>query len=221
MFKKWSNFEKWLLIVATMVILGLSIYWRDTPLGMVSSLTGVICVILTAKGTRSCYVFGLINIILYVIISYSQKFYGEVMLNALYYLPMQFIGFYMWSKNLTENGFVKAKRLNIKQQLFVYILSAISIFIYGYILKQLGGKLPYIDSMSTVLSVTAMYLSIKRYAEQWVMWIVVDIVSIIMWAIALTQGSTDMATMLMWTIYLVNAVYGLIKWEKESKLCEK
>ena len=103
--------KTYLLIIATLIITGLSVYWGDTLIGMLSSITGVICVILTAKGTRSCYIFGLINTILYIYISYTQIFYGEVMLNGLYYLPMQVIGWFamylsvinvIWNNGLYE-----------------------------------------------------------------------------------------------------------------------
>lgn len=219
LFKGWNKFEITLLFIATIIICSLSIYWGDTWLGVITSVTGVICVILTAKGKLSCYIYGLINIIGYVIISYNQKFYGEVMLNALYYLPMQFIGFYMWKKNISEESLeVKARRLNRKNAIFTFTMSTLGVIGYGFILKGLGGNLPFIDSITTVLSVTAMYLSVKRYMEQWIMWIVIDVVSVIMWGIAMKNGSTDIATLLMWTTYLINAIYGYVKWNKDSKI---
>lgn len=88
---------------------------------------------------------------------------------------------------------------------------------YGYLLKLMGGALPYIDALSTVVSVVAMIVSIKMYAEQWILWIVVDIVTVIMWAIAFAQGNDSIATLLMWIVYLVNAVVMYVKWVKEAK----
>ena len=51
-----------------------------------------------------------------------------------------------------------------------------------------------------------MIISIKMYAEQWILWIVVDVVTVIMWAIAFAQGNDSIATLLMWIVYLGNAV---------------
>ena len=63
-----------------------------------------------------------------------------------------------------------------------------------------------------------MYLSVKRYMEQWIMWIIIDVVTIFMWVVAVTNGSGDIATLLMWMVYLINAIYGFIKWNKNSKI---
>lgn len=218
MLKNWSLFEKGLLIIATILILGLSLYWGDSVIGIISSVTGIICVILTAKGSIKSYYFGLINVSLYCFISYQQSFYGEVMLNGLYYIPMQFIGYLAWSKHLTNTGYVQSQRLSNQQRILITVGSVVAIVAYGIFLKQLGGNLAYIDSTSTILSIVAMYLGVKRYMEQWALWIIVNVVSIIMWGVALTQGSTDIATLLMWVAYLVNAVYGYVKWNKESKV---
>lgn len=88
---------------------------------------------------------------------------------------------------------------------------------YGFVLKQMNGTLPFVDSMSTVFSVFAQILCIKRCMEQWVLWIIVDVVTVIMWVYALINKTGDMATVLMWSIYLINAIFMFTKWLKDSK----
>lgn len=206
------------LAVATAVILGLSIYWKDNWISLVSAITGVWCVILTGKGKRTSFVFGIINVIFYAIVAYSAKYYGEVMLNVLYYLPMNFVGWFAWKKHMNDNtGEVIKERLPLKKGVVVYLLTAVAIFVYGLILRALGGNLPFIDSMSTVISVVAQILSIKRLMEQWVLWIVVDVVTVIMWAVHFAHGGETIATLAMWSIYLVNAFIMFYRWYKESK----
>ena len=91
-FKDWTLFEKAWLVTFTLTVISLSIYWQDTLLGVTCSLTGIWCVVLAAKAKTSNYIVGTINVILYAIIAYGYKYYGEVMLNAFYFLPMQFVG---------------------------------------------------------------------------------------------------------------------------------
>ena len=214
----WKPFDVIWLAIATAVILGLSIYWKDTWMSLLAAITGVWCVILTGKGKRSSFIFGLINVIFYAIVAFQAKYYGEVMLNALYYLPMNFVGWFAWKKHMNDDtGEVVKERLTFKKSVIVYALTAAAIFIYGLILKALGGNLPYIDSMSTVISVVAQILSIKRLMEQWVLWIVVDVVTVIMWAVHFAQGGETIATLAMWSVYLVNAFIMFIRWYKESK----
>ena len=96
--------------------------------------------------------------------------------------------------------------------------SAIATVLYGFILKRIGGALPFFDSFSTVASIIAMILAIKMFAEQWLLWIFVDIITIIMWASAFYSAETEsVATLLMWCIYLLNAIFMYIKWQKEAK----
>ena len=77
--------------------------------------------------------------------------------------------------------------------------------------------MPFIDSFTTVSSVIAMIISVKMFAEQWWIWVAVDIFSIYMWWCNFISGSDNIATLLMWIIYLGNAVIMLIKWEKEAR----
>ena len=214
----WKPFDIIWFVIATGIILGLSIYWKDTWMSLLAAITGVWCVILTGKGKRSSFIFGLINVIFYAIVAFEAKYYGEVMLNALYYLPMNFVGWFVWKKHMNDHtGEVVKERLTPKKSVIVYALTAVAIFIYGLFLKALGGNLPFIDSMSTVISVVAQILSIKRLMEQWILWIVVDVVTVIMWAVHFAQGSESIATLAMWSVYLVNAFIMFFRWYKESK----
>lgn len=213
----WKPLELAWLGAATAVILGLSLYWRDSPVSLLAALTGVWCVILTGKGKRSSFLFGTVNVVCYALISLQARYYGEVMLNLLYYFPMNFVGWFAWSRHMNEaTGEVRKEKLPPKQGLLVYGLTAAGIFLYAQVLKALGGSLPYIDSMSTVISVAAQILSVKRLTEQWVLWIVVDVVTVIMWGVHFTQGGETVATLAMWSVYLVNAVIMYIRWNREG-----
>lgn len=214
----WKPFDVIWLTIATAVILGLSIYWKDSWISLVAGLTGVWCVILTGKGKSSSFLIGLVNTVLYAWIAFGAKFYGEVMLNLLYYVPAGVVGWFAWKKHMNDNtGEVIKTRLSLKKSAVVYTLTAAAIFLYGLVLKALGGNLPYIDSMSTVVSVTAQILSIYRLTEQWILWIVVDAVTVVMWAVNFARGGETVATLAMWSIYLLNAIFMFIKWNRESK----
>ena len=214
----WKHWEMIWLVIACTTIFALSIYWKDTITGIISATTGVACVVCTGKGKLSAYIFGLVNTLLYAVIAYKAQFYGEVMLNVLYYFPMQFYGIYVWSKHMSpETHEVSKREMKLKGKLILGVIVVVATIGYGYLLKLMGGALPYIDALSTVISVVAMIVSIKMYAEQWILWIIVNVVSVIMWAIAFAQGSDSIATLLMWIVYLVNAVVMYRRWLKEAK----
>ncbi len=216
--KGWKLWEVLWLIVACGIILGLSIYWKDTPMGIISATTGVACVVCTGKGKLSAYPLGAINVLLYAIISWKAKYYGEVMLNLIYYFPMQFYGLYVWKKHMNaETHEVEKRFMSWKKRILMAVAVVVGTFGYGFILKILNGNLPFVDALSTVTSVIAMIVSIGMYVEQWVLWIVVDVVTVFMWGVAFAGGNDSIATLLMWIVYLGNAVIMYFKWAKEAK----
>lgn len=216
--KGWKLLDIGWIFMATLVILGLSIYWKDSWVGILSAVTGVWCVVLTGMGKRSSFIFGMINVMAYIFISYHAKYYGEVMLNLFYYVPMNFVGWFAWKKHMnTETGEVKKRSLSRKKSMVMYSLTAVGIVVYGFILRILGGNLPFIDSMSTIVAVSAQILSVQRLKEQWILWIAVDVVSVVLWAIHFAQGNENISMLLMWSIYLINAILMYVRWDLEAK----
>lgn len=214
----WRPLEIIWLLVACTVITMLSIYWKDSIMGIISAVSGVACVVLTGKGKLSAYTFGLINSILYGIIAFNAKLYGETMLNILYYVPMQFVGFYIWNKHMSEENHEVIKLHMSNKIRLIWLLAMITGTVaYGYILKLLGDTMPFVDSFTTVSSIIAMIVSVKMFAEQWWIWIAVDIFSVYMWWCNFSAGSDNIATLLMWIIYLGNAIIMCIKWERGVK----
>lgn len=214
----WKKPEIIWLTVACVIITALSIYWGDTIMGIISATTGVACVVCTGKGKLSAYVFGLVNSILYAIISYKAKLYGETMLNAIYYVPMQFVGFYIWSHNMnSETHEVKKKHMKNMGRVLVVISVVAGTYLYGLLLKSMGDAMPFVDAFTTVSSVVAMLVSVKMFAEQWWIWIAVDIFTVYMWACNYMAGNDNVATLLMWIVYLGNALIMCVKWEKEIR----
>ena len=98
--------------------------------------------------------------------------------------------------------------MKAKEIIFWSTVSIVGILIYGMILKKIGNALPYADAFTNVLSIIAMILMVKRYIEQWAVWILIDIVSIYMWFFIKSNYNIT----IMWIAYLINAIYGLVNW---------
>lgn len=179
-----------------------------------SAICGVFCVVLCATGKKSQYYFGFVNIATYIVIAMIGKYYGQVALNALYYLPTQFVGMYMWKKHMNDDvSAVKAKKMSLNQIGIYLLVTVISVVICRYLLEALGGNQTWLDSTTLVISIVANALMVLRYKEQWVLWIVVDIITVTMWVIA-----GDMIQVSMWSVYLLNAFYGFFMWSKMNKV---
>ena len=224
-FADWTKFEKGLMIVATALMIVLSFIWKYTPIGTLSAVTGVISVVLCAKGRVSNYVFGMVYVTAYAYVAFKNKLYGEVMMNLLYYVPMNVIGFITWTKLAKKKAEsaqtgdvskdVETRHMSSKQRWMTFVIAVVVILAYWQLLKFMGGNLALIDSCSTIVSIIAMYLQVMRYTESWIMWIFTNLISIVLWLTAmLTQDSNNITMLLMWSAYLVNSTYGYINWKK-------
>ena len=195
--------------------------------GSLAGITGVLCVVLVAKGNIWNYVFGLVNVSLYAWISYQAALYGDAGLNALYYLPMQFIGWWQWRKrgaaiSEAEAGGkdvqVKARRFDWGQRILLAFGCAVAVVAVGFLLKHLGDPQPFKDSATTVLSVVAQALMALAFMEQWALWIITNVISVAMWAVCMSRGEAHAGVMLiMWSFYLLNSINGLRVWLKLSR----
>lgn len=196
-------------------------------LGSLAGITGVLCVVLVAKGSIWNYAFGLVNVSLYAWISYKAALYGDAGLNALYYLPMQFIGWWQWRRrgaamSAAEAGDsgvqVKARRFTWKQRAILFLGCAVAVVAVGFLLKHVGDPQPFKDSTTTVLSIVAQALMALAFMEQWALWIITNIVSVVMWCVCVSRGEAHAGVMvIMWVFYLLNSINGLRVWMKLSK----
>lgn len=217
-FHGWSAFELAWLVLSTVIMIALSIIWGDSTLALISGITGILGVVLAAKGKVSTYLFATINVAIYAWLTFNNHLYGEFMLNAFYYIPMNFVGFYLWSRHKDEeSGDVEGKTLTMKQLVILLITVAVVVVVYWQILSHIGGQLALIDAMSTVFSVVALIMQVARYAEQWLLWIIVNVVSVVMWGLLLGKDPSAVTMVVMWVAYLFNSVYGYINWKKLAK----
>ena len=187
-------------------------------IGIMASVTGLLCVVLVAKGSIWNYLFGLINVVLYAYISFEATAYGDAALNALYYLPMQFIGYFAWKKRGSVSSQVKARRMSGSGRVVVAELCVIGILLGALLIRHYGGAQPFKDSTTTVLSIAAQVLMAMAFMEQWVLWIITNVVSVVMWVIFAVEGVPHAELMvIMWVFYLLNSVNGLRIWLRLSR----
>ncbi len=215
-FQGWGKYERIIFPLEIILIALISIYMKDSKIALISAICGICATILAGKGKISCYMFGIISNICYGYISFKNAFWGNLGLNLLYYLPMQFVGIINWKNHLKkETQEIYKTRLTNKERL-IYFLSVtiISIIVY-FILLKYGDSNPAIDSVTTVLSVIAFILTVKRCIEQWYVWTIVNGLCTIMWIGAYLNGSNCFATILMWSTYFILGLYFLSRWKNE------
>ena len=220
-------------------------------LGSAAGIAGVFCVVLVAKGSIWNYLFGLVNVSLYAWISYKASLYGDACLNAFYYCPMQFIGWWQWRRRAEisplpslgredraeasvgrdergdavetpvrdERGrnTVRARRMDWTWRIVLALGCAAAVVACGFALRHFGDPQPFKDSATTVLSIVAQALMALAFMEQWALWIITNVLSVIMWSILAFRGEPHSGLMvIMWSFYLLNSINGLRVWLKLS-----
>lgn len=226
----WTKFELTWLAISTAVIIAVSVTTNSSWLSFVSSIAGILCVVFAAKGKIATYYAGIIQAGTYAYISYTYALYGEAMLNALFYFPLQFVGLWLWYKHSKKKNEAKqgedvyAKRLNAKQWLILIPIIIVAVVAYAFVLSGLNAQQVRLDSAAVILSIVAQILMLLRFAEQWVLWIAVNVLSITLWTVTLIQNpegpngqGADWSLVAMWSAFLVNSIYGYINWLKLAK----
>ncbi|MBQ7288020.1 MAG: nicotinamide mononucleotide transporter [Candidatus Gastranaerophilales bacterium] len=215
-FKGFSLFEKIFFPLEILLIIFISILMNDSKVALVSAIAGISYTILAGKGKILCYFIGLTGTFCYCYISFKNALYGNLALYGLYFFPMQVLGIIKWAKHLKKDtGDVIKTSLTNKQRLLYFLSLSFLTIIFGYILQLIGGKTPYIDAITVVFSIFGQLLTVKRCIEQWYVWFVVNVLSLIMWIIAYQNGSNCFATIIMWATYVFLALYFLFQWKKE------
>lgn len=184
------------------------IYTGATWLSLISGVTGIIAVVLCAERKMSFWIFAWIQLITYVILAIDQQLWGEVGENIFYAITM-IAGMFIWNKN-KEGDQVKAKQLTKNKFELIKIGCVLGIIALWCVLQQTNDTQPFMDSITTVPAIIAQIFMILAYREQWYFWLIIDVASIYMWAVA---GNWCMAAQFVfWT---ANCLYGLKNWENE------
>ena len=215
----WDGFSvKEKLFMWGMVLLQILVYIvaPDSWYGIVAGIAGCISVVLTAKGRWMMYPIGFIQNFTYTVLAFQNKFYGEVF-EQVFYIVTMIWGMVAWARNMhtNEDGTqdVNTRKFSVRDWIFTVVGVLIGTWVFGKVLVAMGANQAYTDAATNVMALFAQILMVKRYREQWVLWLLIDLFCIKMWWVA---GNWSMVAMyIAWT---ANCIYGWINWTKLNKM---
>lgn len=217
----WDGFSiKEKLFMWGMVLLQILVYIvaPDSWYGVVAGIAGCISVVLTAKGRWMMYPIGFIQNFTYTVLAFQNMFYGEV-IEQVFYIVTMIWGMVAWARNMhtNEDGTqdVNTRKFGLAEWLFTIVGVAIGTWLFGRVLVAMGAAQPYTDAATNVMALFAQILMVKRYREQWVLWLLIDVFCIKMWWVA---GNWSMVAM--YVAWTANCIYGWINWTKLNKKSE-
>jgi len=176
---------------------------------IVSTIFAIISVIYARRENILVYPTGLIGVGIAVYLCFQFKLYADSGINA-YYFIMSIYGWFMWSKN-TEGSTLAISWNSKKEQLASIGLTLLFFPILVFALSQLtDSPTPIWDALSTSFALVAMWLMARKKVENWIYWIITNIISIPLYAY---KGLYFYS--IQYGVFLLLAISGLILWKQK------
>ncbi len=155
---------------------------------------------------------GFVSSAIYVIIFYKAGIYADMGLQ-LYYVVISVYGWYNWTKlqnKQNQNGKVKSV-LKMHSLIFTLVIITVLLFVFlsQILIHFTNSTVPYVDSFTTALSITATWMLAKKYLEHWLLWIVVDTVSA-----GVYFYKELYITIFLYVVYSIFAIIGYFMWRE-------
>ena len=202
-----------------LILISFFAFKNSNPLVLFASLIGATSLIFNAKGNPFGQLLMVIFSILYGIISYSFRYFGEMITYLGMTAPMAFFSLISWLKNPYKGNKseVAVNNLCRSEIIFMFISSGIITFIFYYILKYFNTANLILSTLSVTTSFLAVYLTFRRSAFYAIAYAANDIVLIILWILASISNISYLSVIICFMIFLVNDIYGFISWKKMQK----
>ena len=185
-------------------------YWiQQHWIEVVGFATGFIFIFLEIKENKWMWPVGFLSALFYVFVFFQAKFYADMSLQF-YYLIISVYGWYVWTRGKNDEDVIVISSGKNRQFIVLAIVSFILFLLVAYILQRFtDSPLPYWDSLTTSLSVVAVWMLAKKIIEQWFVWIFVDLLSAVLYIYK------DLyLTSLLYLIFAVLAFVGYLQWKK-------
>jgi nicotinamide mononucleotide transporter len=181
----------------------------ETYIEYTAVVFGVIYVLLASRGNVWCWLAGIISSALYIYINLTHQLFQDAILQT-YYVVVGFYGWWLWNKKgIAEE--ISINSFSLQQNLKLIFFGTLLAPVLGYGFSKLGNSLSYFDSAVTVFSFIATYLTAKKVLENWLYWIVIDLLAAVMYLIKDLR-----ATSCLYLFFSVLAIYGYFEWKKKS-----
>lgn len=220
LFNYFTKFEMCLFIFSLVLIIStFVIFDRVNYLTLISSLIGVTSLILAAKGNPISQILIIIFSIQYSIISWQEKYYGEIFTYIGMTLPMAVLALVEWIKHPYKGNKheVEITLLCKKDILLMFFFTLIVTFIFYFILLYTNTSNLIVSTISITTSFIAVYLTYKRSPYYAIGYALNDIVLIVLWIYASIDDLSYISVIACFVTFLINDIYGFVAWVKMRK----
>ena len=213
--------REWVLWTVSLVVTVLSniIGGNVSPVNLAATSVGVTALIFVAKGDVWGQILTVLFSILYAIVSYEQRYYGEMITYLGMTMPIAVMSVVSWLKNPYEKGknVVKIHHLTVRQKIMAVFLSAVVTAIFYFILKAFDTPVLLVSTVSITTSFVASYLTFYRNSYYALAYAANDAVLIVLWVIASFGNTSYISMVACFLMFFINDMYGFVSWKRREK----
>lgn len=183
----------------------------DIVLEIIAVVFGFLSVVYSKQNKIWVFPTGMISTAIFVYLLLKWELLGDMMINA-YYFIMSVYGWYIWTRKVDETHVTPISRTNNKEKkISIAIFVATLVFVYAIytVFDKWTGWTAYVDTVTTAIFFVGMWLMAKRKIENWVYWIIGDIISVPLY---FYKGFTF--TSFQYLIFTFVAIAGYLAWKK-------
>jgi nicotinamide mononucleotide transporter len=180
------------------------------PLEWTGVITGLLCVWLTVRAHAACWPVGIVSSAAYAWFFYAQlKLYSDALLQ-LFFIGTGLVGWWQWRHGGSARDELPITRLDTRGRLAALFATAAASGAVGWLFARFtDASLPWLDAATSGMSVTAQLLLVRKKVESWVLWILVDVLSLYLYL-----AKQARLTALLYGVFLVLATRGLLSWKR-------
>lgn len=202
-----------------LIVVSFCIFDRENYFTLMASLIGVTSLIFNAKGNPIGQFLMIIFSMIYGYISYSFKYYGEMITYLCMTMPMALFALITWIKN-PYNGNkseVKVNHLKKKEIILMFVAATIITFIFYFILKAFNTNNIIPSTISVTTSFIGVYLTFRRSPYYALGYAANDVILIVLWVLASIDNISYISVIVCFVAFLANDLYGFKNWRKMGK----
>ena len=178
-------------------------------LELVAVMFGIVSVFLSVREHIWSWPTALVNVALYTLLFYQSGLYSDMGLQVVYFV-LSLYGWYEWLYGGRGHTELQVSRTPPRVWSTLGIVAVLFWAVDGWATSKLPGvALPYVDAATNTVSLVAQYMMTRKYLENWILWIIVDVVYV---GMLIFKGLN--LTAFNYAIYLVLAVMGYVSWKK-------
>ena len=182
----------------------------DVLIELIAVSFGIASVIFAKNENILVFPTGIISTILYIMICYKFILYGDMLIN-IYYTFMSLYGWYVWSFKVSGENVVitTSKKDDVAKSIFIFLSTIVIISCIYVYFDRMRNMTDYLDTFTTAIFFTAMWLMANKKIEHWIFWIIGNLISIPLYFVKGLGFSS-----IQFTIFLILAIIGYREWKK-------